>query len=122
MECTAAIAALSALAHEHRLGLFRLLMRRGPSGMPAGDIAQAIGISPSSLTFHAGALERAGLVRSWRDGRFVYYAVAGEGMRRLLTFLTEDCRDGRPEVGGGLGNAIGSAHALTPVTNAHLSY
>src|SRR3546814_12130175 len=107
MESPAAIAALSALAHEHRLGLFRLLMRRGPSGMPAGDIAQAIGISPSSLTFHAGALERAGLVRLWRDGRFVYYAVAGEGMRRRLTFLPEDCCDGRPGVVGGLGIPAG---------------
>ncbi|HEY9568765.1 MAG TPA: metalloregulator ArsR/SmtB family transcription factor [Thalassobaculum sp.] len=111
MESPAAIAALSALAHEHRLGLFRLLMRRGPSGMPAGDIAQAIGISPSSLTFHAGALERAGLVRSWRDGRFVYYAVAVEGMRRLLTFLTEDCCDGRPEVCGGFGIAAAACGA-----------
>src|SRR3546814_1444527 len=111
MESPAAIAALSALAHEYRLGLFRLLMRRGPSGMPAGDIAQAIGISPSSLTFHAGALERAGLVRSWRDGRFVYYAVAAEGMRRLLTFLTEDCCDGRTGVCGGFGIAAAACGA-----------
>src|SRR3546814_10824098 len=98
MESPAAIAALSALAHEHRLGLFRLPMRRGPSGMPAGDMAQAIGISPSRLNFHAGALEGAGRVRSGWDGRFVSYAGAGGGMGRGLAFLPADCCEGRREV------------------------
>lgn len=106
MESPDAIAALSALAHEHRLQVFRLLMRRGPSGLPAGEIAETVGISPSSLTFHVGALERAGLLRSWRDRRFVRYAVDVEAMRRLLTFLTEDCCDGRPEICGDLAAGV----------------
>lgn len=125
MDSADAIAALAALAHEHRLGLFRLLMRRGPSGMAAGDIAEAIGISPSSLTFHAGALERAGLLRSWREGRFVYYAVAVDRMRRLLTFLTEDCCDGRPEVCGGFGiaaAACGAGEGVPGMTASETTY
>ena len=63
MENAEAITALSALAHEHRLRMFRLLMRRGPSGLAAGEIADAIGIGASSVSFHASALERAGLLR-----------------------------------------------------------
>ncbi len=106
MENAEAIAALSALAHEHRLRLFRLLMRRGPSGLTAGEIADAIGVGASSVSFHAGALERAGLLRSRRDRRFVFYAVDLEGMRRLMTFLTEDCCEGHPEICGDL--AVGS--------------
>ena len=102
MEYANAIAGLSALAHEHRLQLFRLLMRRGPSGMAAGEIADAVGISRSSLTFHVGLLDRAGLLRSWRVHRNVFYAVDIDGMRRLMTFLTEECCDGRPEICGGL--------------------
>ncbi|EDP63323.1 probable transcriptional regulator protein, ArsR family [alpha proteobacterium BAL199] len=102
MEDLDAVAALSALAHEHRLRLFRLLMRQGPSGMAAGEIAEAIGISPSSVTFHVGLLDRAGLLRSWRIHRNVFYAVDIEGMRRLMMFLTEECCDGRPEICGGL--------------------
>ena len=105
METEQAIAALSALAHEHRLRLFRLLMRRGPAGMAAGEIAEAVGIGASSVSFHAGALERAGLLRSRRDRRFVFYAVDLEGMRRLMTFLTEDCCEGHPEICGELAAA-----------------
>jgi len=102
MENVAVVAALSALANEHRLQLFRLLMARGPSGMAAGAIAEAVGISPSSLSFHVGALERAGLLRSWRVQRNVFYAVDIDGMRRVLVFLTEECCDGHPELCGDL--------------------
>jgi len=102
MNIDTTVTALSALANEHRLQLFRLLMARGPSGMAAGAIAEAVGISPSSLTFHAGTLERAGLLRSWRVHRNVFYAVDIEGMRRVLAFLTEECCDGRPELCGDL--------------------
>lgn len=102
METDQAIAALSALAHEHRLRMFRLLMRRAPSGMAAGEIASAVGIGPSSVTFHAGALERAGLIGSRREQRHVFYAVEIDAMRRLVTFLTEDCCNGHPEICGDL--------------------
>lgn len=109
METPDAVAALAALAHEHRLGLFRLLLRRGPSGVAAGEIAEAVGISPSSLTFHVSTLERAGLVRSWRDRRFVRYAVEVDGVRRLLAFLTEECCDGRPDLCGGIAAVVCAA-------------
>lgn len=95
------VVALAALAHEHRLRIFRLLVREGPSGMTAGDIASAIGASPTNASFHLKELDRAGLVRATRQGRYIRYAVHVEGMRRLLTYLTEDCCQGRPELCGG---------------------
>ncbi len=103
MEAKNAVKALSALAHEYRLEVFRILVREGPSGLPAGEIASLIAISPSALSFHLAHLERAGLVHAWRKGRNYIYAIEIEGMRRLLTYLTEDCCDGQPEICGGLG-------------------
>ena len=94
------IAALAALAHVHRLAIFRLLVREGPSGMPAGEIAGHIGIGATAASFHLKELDRAGLITSTRQGRFVRYAVDVEGMRRLIAFLTEDCCEGRPELCG----------------------
>jgi DNA-binding transcriptional ArsR family regulator len=106
MNHTSAVAALAALAHTHRLSVFRLLVTAGPSGMAAGDIARAVGIGATALSFHVKELDRAGLVRSWRDGRFVRYSADVEGIRRLLTFLTEDCCQGQPELCGGLVTAV----------------
>ncbi len=97
-----AIIALSALAQEHRLQVFRMLVKEGPSGLPAGEIAARIGAAPSALSFHLAHLERAGLLRAWRVKRNIYYAVEVEGMRQLLSFLTEDCCHGRPELCGGI--------------------
>lgn len=94
------VAALSALAHEYRLRIFRLLVREGPSGVPAGEIADHLGISATSVSFHLKELDRSGLVSSARQGRFVRYAVRVEGMRQLLTYLTEDCCRGQPELCG----------------------
>jgi len=90
------VAALAALAHQHRLRIFRLLVRAGPSGVPAGEIADDIGISPTAMSFHLKELDHAGLVTSTRQGRFVRYAVRVEGMRQLLTYLSEDCCRGQP--------------------------
>jgi DNA-binding transcriptional ArsR family regulator len=100
MEQGDAIAALAALAQDTRLGVFRGLVRAGPGGMTAGDIAAAAGAQPSTMSHHLGLLERAGLVRSRRDGRMVVYAADYEGTRRLLAFLMEDCCQGRPEICG----------------------
>lgn len=94
------IASLAALAHEHRLRIFRLLVKQGPSGMPAGEIADRVGISATNTSFHLKELDRAGLLRPTRDGRFIRYAIAVDGMRELLTYLTEDCCEGRPELCG----------------------
>jgi DNA-binding transcriptional ArsR family regulator len=97
---TEIVTSLSALAHEHRLGIFRLLVKRGPSGTPAGEIAERLGLTPTNLSFHLKELDRAGLIRPTRDGRYIRYAVNVDGMRKLLTYLTEDCCDGRPELCG----------------------
>ena len=100
MDETQIVSALSALAHQHRLRIFRLLVVAGPSGVPAGEIAEHVGISPTSMSFHLKELDHAGLITSTRDGRYVRYAVQVEGMRQLLTYLTEDCCRGQPELCG----------------------
>lgn len=99
-----AIEALAALAQEQRLAVFRLLVREGPHGLPAGEIADQVAIPSSTLSRHLAILERAHLLRSWRAKRQIYYAVDIEGTRRLLAFLTEECCQGRPEICG-YGNA-----------------
>lgn len=98
MEMTTAVRSLSALAHEHRLGVFRLLVKSGPEGLPAGEIAAALALPPSSLSFHLAALEAAGLAAASRAGRFIHYRVQPEAIRELLEYLTEDCCGGRPEL------------------------
>jgi DNA-binding transcriptional ArsR family regulator len=105
MKDSHAIAALGALAQEHRLGLFRLLMRAGPSGMSAGALAEEAGVSRSSLSFHIAQLERAGLVHARREHRNIFYAVEIGTMRQLLTFLTRDCCNGNPDICGDLASA-----------------
>lgn len=102
MDDDSAIAALLALAHGDRLAAFRLLVRAGPDGMASGEIAETLAIPPTRMSFHLAALERAGLLRSARDGRRILYAVSYDQMRDLLTFLTEDCCGGRPEICGDL--------------------
>jgi ArsR family transcriptional regulator len=96
-----AVARLAALAHPARLQAFRLLVAKGPSGMPSGEIAEALGVPPTAMSFHLAALERSGLLASRRAGRKILYAVQFEEMRTLLAFLTEDCCGGRPELCGG---------------------
>jgi protein-tyrosine-phosphatase/DNA-binding transcriptional ArsR family regulator len=92
-----AVTALAALAHDNRLSIFRLLVKCGPSGMAAGDIARVVGISATALSFHLKELVHAGLIHSWRDGRFVRYSVEVGGVRNFFAFLTEDCCTGHPE-------------------------
>ncbi|MFW5680145.1 MAG: ArsR/SmtB family transcription factor [Pseudomonadota bacterium] len=96
----AATRAFAALGQEHRLAVFRMLMAEGPSGLAAGEIAQRLGVPASSLSSHLATLERAGLLRSWRVQRNIFYAVDTEGTRELITFLTHDCCGGRPELCG----------------------
>ena len=95
-----AVSALSALAQGHRLKIFRLLVKEGPGGLPAGEIAERVGIAPSALSFHLTQLERCGLLGSGRVKRNIYYAIEVDGISQLLTFLTEDCCGGRPEICG----------------------
>lgn len=98
MDEQSAVKALSALAQESRLGAFRLLVRAGPDGLPAGEIARALAIPHNTLSAHLSILANAGLVASRRAGRSVIYAVDYAGTRNLLAFLMEDCCRGKPEI------------------------
>ena len=98
MELCAAIEALSALGQESRLRVFRLLVQRGPQGIPAGDIAEQLDVPANTMSSHLAVLSRAGLVLSRKQGRSVIYAVDVEGTRKLLAFLVEDCCQGQPKV------------------------
>jgi len=100
MEHSDAVRALAALAHEHRLAIFRRLVAEGANGLAAGDIARSADIGATNVSFHMKELDRAGLVRSWREGRYIRYAVHVEGIRQLLSFLTEKCCEGHPELCG----------------------
>jgi DNA-binding transcriptional ArsR family regulator len=102
MEPETAVTALSALAHPHRLAVFRLLVRLSPEGVAAGDIAGQVGMSATTASFHLKELDRAGLVRATRDGRHIRYAAHISGVRALITYLTEDCCQGRADLCGGV--------------------
>jgi DNA-binding transcriptional ArsR family regulator len=95
-----AVTCLAALAHDQRLAIFRLLVRKGPSGLPAGEIAEAIGATPTGASFHLKELDRAGLIHATRVGRYIRYAVHFDKVRQVLTFLSEDCCQGNPELCG----------------------
>ena len=94
MKAAAAIGALGALAHEHRLAVFRLLVEAGPEGVSAGEIAEQVGLVPSSLTFHTQALQRAGLISQRRVSRQLFYAADFESMNALVDYLTKNCCGG----------------------------
>jgi ArsR family transcriptional regulator len=100
MESKEALAGLSALAQETRLAVFRRLVRAGPAGESAGQIADALRTPAPTLSFHLKDLERAGLVVQRRESRSLIYAARYEGMRDLLAFLMEDCCAGHPEICG----------------------
>jgi ArsR family transcriptional regulator len=85
------IDAMGALAHEHRLAIYRLLVQRGPEGLPAGAIGERVGLVPSSLTFHLQNLRRAGLITQRRDSRQLFYAADFTVMNGLVGYLTENC-------------------------------
>ena len=93
-----AVDALGALAHETRLGVFRMLVTAGPDGLAAGVIAERCAVPPSTMSHHLATLERAGLVQSERASRQIHYRTDFEGMRRLLAFLMQDCCQGSPEM------------------------
>ena len=91
MQSVQAVAALGAIAHEHRLAVFRMLVERGPEGLPAGTIAERLDVPPSSLTFHLQQLRHAGLVTQRRLGRQLIYAADFAAMNALIAYLTENC-------------------------------
>src|SRR5437763_17122930 len=91
MDQKRAISALAGLAQEARLDLFRLLVARGPEGLPAGVIAERLGVAPSSLSFHLQQLVHAGLITQRRLGRQLIYSAEYGAMNALLAYLTENC-------------------------------
>lgn len=91
MEIGTAVTALSALANEHRLALFRRLVQAGPGGMAAGEIAEELGVMPQTLSFHLKELDHAGLVSRAREGRSIIYTADFAAMDRLLGYLNKNC-------------------------------
>ena len=114
MESTNAVTALSALAHEGRLEIFRLLVRTGPEGLAAGEIARHTDTLPNTLSANLAILSRAGLVRSRRVSRSIIYSAAYDQMTELLTFLMEDCCGGNPEICAPLADVVAKAACCPP--------
>ncbi len=98
MDTMLATRALGALSQETRLEAFRLLVRSGADGMAAGDIARALDVPHNTMSSHLTILVNAGLIDSRRMGRSVIYRIDFEGTRAMLSYLMEDCCQGRPEV------------------------
>jgi DNA-binding transcriptional ArsR family regulator len=114
MESNEAVRRLSALAQESRLAVFRLLVKAGPDGVAAGEIARALDIPANTLSAHLNVLAGAGLVAGRRDGRSIFYAAGYDAMSELLVYLMEDCCQGRPEVCAPLGAAVAEAACCPP--------
>lgn len=96
MESNEIVTALTALAQASRLGIYRLLVQAGKEGMPAGKIAEALDIPPSSLSFHLKELLYAGLILQRQEGRFLIYSAHYDRMNAVLAYLTDNCCNGKP--------------------------
>ena len=95
MKTAAAIKALAALSQESRLGIYRLLVQRGPEGLAAGAIAERMEMAGATLSFHLKELAHAGMVSARQDGRFIYYSANYAAMNSLMAYLTENCCQGQ---------------------------
>lgn len=109
---TTAVESLSALAHEGRLKVFRLLVRAGPAGMAAGEIARRLGTPPNTLSANLALLAHADLAQSRRDGRSIIYSARFDRMGELMAWLARDCCAGAPEVCAPLAAASAGSHCL----------
>lgn len=98
MESSLAVQMLSALGHEARLAVFRLLVKAGAEGVAAGDIARTLNVLPNSLSANLNVLSHAGLITSRREGRSIIYFADYGAMGQMLEFLLRDCCNGAPEV------------------------
>jgi DNA-binding transcriptional ArsR family regulator len=96
METKSAVKALIALAQETRLSVFRVLVQAGTAGLPAGEIAKALGVPNATLSFHLKELVNAGLITARQESRFIFYAADFAAMNRLMAYLTENCCAGEP--------------------------
>ncbi len=88
------VKALAALAQPTRLSIYRLLVKAGPEGKVAGQIAAALKMSPAAMSFHFRILGHAGLIQKRQEGRFVYYAANFGAMNGMIDYLTENCCGG----------------------------
>lgn len=118
MKKSQALVALSALANEARLDLVRLLMPLGDQGLAAGEISRVLGLSSSRLSFHLSALEQAGLIRSRKVARNVFYSVDPAGIGATIGFLLNDCCMEHPEV---MACCRHDRHITTPAISPLLS-
>lgn len=109
MESKTAVAGLSALGHEGRLTIFRLLVAAGSAGIAAGAIARRLDILPNTLSANLGVLAHAGLIVSRREGRSIVYSADYAAMSALLGFLMADCCNGAPEICAPLEAIVASA-------------
>lgn len=98
MDNESAITALAALAQSTRLDVFRLLVKREPAGLAAGEIARALGVPQNTMSAHLAVLARAGLVSARRISRSIVYRADLSRFQSVMSFLVNDCCDGRPEI------------------------
>jgi DNA-binding transcriptional ArsR family regulator len=95
METTAALTALAGLAHDTRLGIFRLLVEQGAEGLAAGEIVERMNLANATASFHLKELAQAELVTPRQAGRFIYYSANYATINGLIAYLTENCCQGR---------------------------
>lgn len=93
-----ALTTLAALSQETRLEAFRLLVKKAPDGLPAGEIASTLGVVQNTMSAHLSVLSQSGLVSTMRKGRIINYAANFSRVRELLLFLMQDCCQGAPEI------------------------
>ena len=117
MEKNDALLALAALGQETRLDVFRLLVRAGRDGATAGAIAEKLQVRSNTLSTHLGALVRAGLVVSRPEGRSIQFFARMDGMQELVTFLLEDCCNGRPDLCSPIADLAASCAANSQTTS-----
>lgn len=98
MQLDTAVSALEALAHETRLGVFRLLVQAGPEGLSAGDIAERMDARQNTMSSHLAKLHRAGIVTSQRDGRHIIYRADFDAVGGLIVYLMKDCCGGSAQL------------------------
>ncbi len=115
MNVKQAVTALGAIAHDHRLAVYRLLVEKGPNGLPAGEIAERLDMPPSSLTFHLQQMLHAGLVTQRRLGRQLIYAADYAVMNGLIGYLTQNCCGSETDCGP----ACNPAPAAKTATRKH---
>jgi DNA-binding transcriptional ArsR family regulator len=114
MESKTAIEAFSALAQPTRLATLKLLVRAGPDGIAAGDIARAVDAPASTMSAHLTVLARAGLVTSRRESRLIYYTADMPRLSALISYLIEDCCEGHPEICTPVAAAVQRAACCAP--------